>query len=110
MADEGVGVQAVADAFGIPAYLITGRGRSRLADIAPRLARARDAWEQEIADARQYRRWRRRRWLELERLVSHRDLQLVRAYNTGNGKYIRERQRKLESAKRMLRQFEASGQ
>jgi len=40
-------------------------------------------------------------------LVEHRDLQLVRAYATGNAKYIAHRARKLKAAHREMRQAEA---
>lgn len=75
-----------------------------LRDIAPRLARARDALVAQMRQERIDRHLHRKRDLELERLVAHRDLQLVRAMNTRNGRYIKERQRKLREAQRLLDQ------
>lgn len=43
---------------------------------------------------------------ELERLVAHRELQLERANWTGNGRYIRQRQRKLAQARAALERFD----
>jgi hypothetical protein len=73
-----------------------------LHDIAPRLARARDHLVAQLRRERDERRWHRERELHLEWLVAHRDLQLVRAGNTRNGRYIRQRQQKLEQAERLL--------
>lgn len=66
-----------------------------LAEIAPRLALARDQY---VA-----RRKRLEKALErCERLVIHRDLQYYRALATNNGRYIDKRAKKLELAKRDL--------
>lgn len=73
-----------------------------LADVAPRLARARDGWlaEQRARDLRRYHLTCDR--LRLERLVAHRDLQLQRAQARGSGSYIKARRHKLEDAQRLL--------
>lgn len=72
--------------------------------IAPRLARARDAWIEferqrdierlRLADLR----------LDLERLVAHRDLQLIRAGLAGRRRrrYLEQRQAKLTAAQHAL--------
>lgn len=73
-----------------------------LSEIAPRLARARDQrvarLRYEAAERARYRRLS----LKAERLIAHRELQLVRAYATGDGRYIAARQRKLAAARREL--------
>lgn len=77
----------------------------RLADIAPRLAKARD---QLLEDRRRERAERRRLaqlTLSAERNLAHRELQLVRAFHTGKPKYIAERQRKLDAAKREVARY-----
>ena len=75
-----------------------------LHDIAPRLARARDAWVT-------FERWRDRerlrladQRLDLERLVAHRDLQLIRAGHASRRRrrYLEERQAKLAAAQHAL--------
>lgn len=70
--------------------------------IAPRLAKAR---ERLLSDLRR-ERIERHRWreedLRLERLVAHRELQLVRALNTRKLAYIEIRQHKLDKARRWL--------
>lgn len=48
------------------------------------------------------RREQRRRIGQLERLVAHRELQLVRAQGIGRGRYIATRERKLTDARRWL--------
>lgn len=73
-----------------------------LHDIAPRLARARDGLLAQRRHERFLRHSHRERELSLERLVAHRELQEVRAANTGNGRYIAARARKLKAAQRML--------
>lgn len=78
----------------------------RLADIAPRLAAARDAW---LAAARARDLERRGLVddrLRLERLVAHRDLQLIRAAHQRGArcdrKYMAERLAKLKEAESAL--------
>lgn len=73
-----------------------------LHSIAPRLARARDQRREELRVASVQRRHMASLVLSSERCVAHRELQLVRAFSTGNGRYIAERQRKLAAAKREL--------
>lgn len=80
---------------------------TRLADIAPRLALARDQWIAEAARLREEQSAANRRWLKARWLVEHRDLQLVRALATGKSGYIGLRQRKLEAARREMAQAEA---
>jgi hypothetical protein len=75
--------------------------------VAPRLARARDAW---VAEQREIVRLRREedlraarlatQQLKLDRLVAHRELQYLRAASTGRSSYVATRARKLAAAKR----------
>lgn len=75
---------------------------TRLADIAPRLARAVEA-ERRVIAARVLRERRKQsEILRLERLVAHRELQLVRAYSTCDRRYIKRRAEKLDSARSAL--------
>ena len=85
----------------------------QLSDIAPRLARARDQFlahrAKVLADRAEADRvalMRQAKLVELQRLVAHRELQLIRAYATGRGRYIVARQRKLEQARRRLQTVE----
>lgn len=78
----------------------------RLIDIAPRLGRARDQLIAEAKRQRYLRSERRRLHLKLIWLVDHRDLQLARASATGKGRYITERRKKLDQARRQLERFE----
>jgi len=78
----------------------------RLADIAPRLARARDAHEAMCAAQRKGRIEKLHRVLAKERLVAHRELQLIRAMNTGDQRYIVRREWKLKQARRELREVQ----
>jgi hypothetical protein len=71
----------------------------RLASVAPRLAKARDERVLELRAEAWARRRRMRQELALDRLIAHRELQLVRAYGTGNARYIRARERKLAEAR-----------
>ena len=73
-----------------------------LRDVAPRLARARDELVWERAQARRERRWLRSRVLDAERVLAHRDLQLIRACATGKRRQIRRRQRLLDEVRREL--------
>jgi hypothetical protein len=77
-----------------------------LHDIAPRLAKARDQYLAERAERSRIAVARASKLLELQRLVAHRELQLIRAEHTGNRRYIRERQDKLDSARRRLQTIE----
>ena len=72
----------------------------RLSDVAPRLARARDEWEAIAREHRRQARIRATKRLQVERLVAHRELQLLRACATGRRDYIAERRRKLDAALR----------
>lgn len=76
-----------------------------LASVAPRLARARDQHEADIAARWQYERLRTMKLLEAERVLAHRELQLVRAFATGRGRYIRYRQDKLAEAQRKVERW-----
>lgn len=76
---------------------------TRLADIAPCLARARDAWIAEDRRLRDVERGLADRWLTARRLVDHRELQLLRAGTTGSRSYVAERQRKLDRARCQMR-------
>lgn len=71
-------------------------------DIAPRLALAMDQHNNLILARRHRLRLLRNKLVEVERLVAHRDLQLVRAGHTRNGNYIAARTRKLAAAERAL--------
>jgi hypothetical protein len=77
-----------------------------LHEIAPRLAKARDSLVVERRAARQRRRLLRESVQHREWLVAHRDLQLVRASATGDGRYITRRRRLLESARVELARFQ----
>ena len=88
----------------------------RLRDIAPRLAKARDDWYAERVQQRRAAAalvdQRRRdhadrlgRQLQLEWLVAHRELQLVRAAATRSSRYIRRRQRLLDEARKEQARF-----
>lgn len=74
--------------------------RFRLETRCPRLALARHQRVAEIIAERQAYRDAQDRHLETQRLVAHRDLQLVRAWSTGSRRYIRRRERLLEEARR----------
>lgn len=79
----------------------------RLADIAPRLAKARDQHNERVRVQR-VERWKARDTvLHCEQRVAHRELQLVRAQATGSGRYIAERERKLARAVDELRRSRA---
>ncbi len=73
-----------------------------LYQVAPRLAKARDERREELRVAAVRRRRVADLILKAERLVAHRDLQLVRAYDTRSSRYIAERQRKLKAAQSQL--------
>lgn len=82
-------------------------GRELFAAVAPRLERAHRLERAARAEARRARHRAREAELAAERLVAHRDLQLVRAYSVGDGRYIRRRERKLEQARAQLRRARA---
>lgn len=73
-----------------------------LHSVAPRLARARDQFIAEREAAARAERRHRAAQLRLERLVAHRELQLLRAGARGGRAYIAHRARKLAAAKRGL--------
>lgn len=66
--------------------------------VAPRLYRALCAYRADQAA----RSEQRGAVLQLERLVAHRELQLVRAGTTRNPRYVHEQQRKLDQARKHL--------
>lgn len=78
-----------------------------LAEMCPRLSRA----HRDERDRRRvgfaHRRFLRERVSRAERLVAHRDLQLVRASATRSGAYIAERERKLNAAHNQLAYYTA---
>jgi hypothetical protein len=79
-----------------------------LRSIAPRLAQARDAFlaeQKALANAAEAERRLERRRDRLERLVAHRELQLLRAAATGKPDYERLRARKLAAARRELKKL-----
>lgn len=87
---------------------------TRLADIAPRLAKARDQLEASFAQSERDREQvaAHVRHLETEvaalvRLVAHRDLMLLRACSSGRAGWIAERSRKLSWAQKRLAKREA---
>lgn len=79
---------------------------TRLADIAPRLARARDQLlaERRIQEVERLAFISER--LRLERLVAHRELQFLRAHGR---RYAAERARKLAQARGALERLERRG-
>lgn len=78
---------------------------TRLADIAPRLALARDQWVAEQAERERRIRYVQNELFRAERCLAHRELQLIRAAAIGNAKYLRHRQRKLEDIQRKIKQL-----
>jgi uncharacterized protein YceH (UPF0502 family) len=84
---------------------------TRLADIAPRLARARDQWIAIDLDRNRRRLDLIDRRMRLEWLVGHRDLQLVRSCSrraaVRDQRYMQKRQAKLDAARAGLAQVEA---
>lgn len=76
--------------------------RFDLASLAPRLALARDQHNAMVADRERQILRLQHELLPLERLVAHRDLQLIRASAIGRGRYIDARRRKLTAAQRAL--------
>lgn len=78
-----------------------------LRDVAPRLALARDQWVHAVWLEGRRQRKLAGLILDAERLVAHRDLQLVRSYSTGSSTYIRVRQDKLKVAVAKLEQLRA---
>lgn len=77
-----------------------------LATVAPRLAAAHRAERRRLGELAAARRRERELVLRLARLVAHRDLQLVRAGTTRDGRYIDRRAKKLEHARSALRAAE----
>jgi hypothetical protein len=73
-----------------------------LAQFAPRLARARDQLVEQRWRQRQERRWLRDQVLESERVLAHRELQLIRAGATRSGWRIRRRTRLLAEIREQL--------
>jgi hypothetical protein len=80
----------------------------RLADVAPRLAAARDAHEALMRRRRDARRAWVKKVADLEGLVAHRELHLIRSLRR-KGAYVAERQRKLEDARRHLERIKSRG-
>ncbi len=72
----------------------------KLHEIAPRLAQARGLLVEILRRERDERFRQRARELKAERLVAHRELQLVRAQMTGDRRYIARREDKLKRALR----------
>lgn len=82
--------------------LARNAGGPRLADIAPTLAVARDEFLRERRSQRAHIAVLERLILKAQSCVAHRELQLIRALNTGDGRYIARRQKKLANAQRDL--------
>lgn len=83
---------------------MSGRRRDLLAarEVAPRLARAHDQVVAERAYRRFLRPWLTTEILETERLIAHRELQLIRAGRVGRRKYVDVRTTKLDEARSRL--------
>lgn len=77
--------------------------RFDLGSVAPRLALAHRERRAELAAERAARRHARNAVLRWEWIVAHRELQLVRAGATGDGRYIDRRRHKLAVAEKRLR-------
>jgi hypothetical protein len=74
-----------------------------LAERCPGLAKAHRARRAELAAEREARFRARRMHQDALRILAHRELQLIRACATGDGRYIVRRQAKLAQAKRRLK-------
>jgi hypothetical protein len=75
--------------------------RGGLETLAPRLSQAqRDwwVWREQVRHARSD-------VLDAERLLAHRELQMLRAGRSNKRHYVKERQRKLREAERLVRRF-----
>lgn len=77
-----------------------------LAARCPRLARAHRERRVEMRVERDLRRAARRRHLNAEYAVAHRELQLVRAQRTNDAAYIKRRERLLTEARGRLERAE----
>jgi hypothetical protein len=86
-------------------------GRALFRSVAPRLERAHRERRRELAELSVGRRRQRSRVLDLERLVAHRELQVVRSgarrSAARDGRYMRDRRRKLDDARGQLARAEA---
>lgn len=80
----------------------------KLADVCPRLARARDQYLAErAARAARLRRLAREQH-RTERLLAHRELQLIRAGATNDGRYVKRRADKLAQTQQRLADLRAA--
>jgi hypothetical protein len=77
-----------------------------LHDVAPRLARARDQHVAEVRERAQRRAEAETLRVNLDRLVAHRELQLLRAGATNDREYVARRSRKLAAAQRARARLE----
>lgn len=77
-------------------------GRDLFAHVAPFLERCHRERREELAEARTHIASERKQEAKLERLVAHRELQLVRAGFVGDRRYLKHRQRKLDWARKEL--------
>lgn len=75
---------------------------SWLRDNCPRLVKARDDYLRHQEYARTIERNRTNALLEAERVLAHRELQLVRAFATDDARYIAQRERKLDAIRRQV--------
>jgi predicted transcriptional regulator len=73
-----------------------------LADHCPRLARAQEAARRFAGYDRAIERSRTTALLEAQRVLAHRELQLIRAMATNDAGYIAERARKLDASRRRV--------
>jgi hypothetical protein len=76
-----------------------------LAEFAPRLARARDQIFNERRKAQAQRRWLGERLVESERVLAHRELELIRSGASNSRFKIRRRQRLLEESKAAVKRY-----
>jgi hypothetical protein len=74
----------------------------------PRLAKATSDFYRHREYERQIERNRTTALLGAQRLLAHRELQLVRAFNTRDPKYIRRREQKLRAARSMVNRLESA--
>lgn len=74
--------------------------------IAPRLAKARDQFLALQRQENEHRIWLINERHRLQKLIAHRELQVLRAGATGDRRYIKRRQDKLDHARAELQRLE----
>lgn len=89
-------------------------GRDLFRAVAPRLELAHRQRQQELEILSRRRRAARKEVLKWQYLVAHRELQLIRSESTNrakrDGRYMRGRHNKLQTARRELRRAEKAEQ